>query len=254
MTKVVVIGGSGLIGSQVVQRLTEQGHGAIPASPSSGVNIITGEGVAEVLDGADVLVDVSNAPSWEPQAVMDFFTTSTGNLLSAAQAAGVRHYVALSVVGTDRNPESSYLNAKHAQEKLIKESGVPFSIVHATQFFEFVSGIADSGTEGNTVHVPDALIRPIAAADVASAVARTAIGEPINGEIEVAGPETFRFDELMTKSLAFNNDTRTVVASPEARYFGAVLKERSLVPDEGDALLADTTFGTWLTAGTAAQK
>jgi len=254
MTKVVVIGGTGLIGSQVVQRLIEHGHDAIPASPSSGVNIITGEGVAEVLEGADVLVDVSNAPSWEPQAVLDFFTTSASNLLSAAKAAGVRHYVALSIVGTDRNPESSYFNAKLAQEKLIKESGIPYSIVHATQFFEFVGGIADSGTEGNTVVCPDALIQPIASADVAAAVARTAAGEPINGGVEIAGPEVFRFEELIRKSLAFHGDTRTVVASPEGRYFGAALQEGSLVPAEGAALLADTTFESWLTASAATKK
>lgn len=254
MTRVVVIGGTGLIGSQVIQRLTEHGHEAVAASPSTGVDIITGAGLADVLKGAEVLVDVSNAPNWDERAVMDFFTTATGNLLSAAREAGVKHYVALSIVGTDRNPENSYFVAKAAQEKLIKESGLPYSIVHATQFFEFIGGIADSATEGNTVVCPDALIQPIASADVAAAVARTAAGEPVNGGVNVAGPEAFRFDELLRKSLAFHGDTRTVVANPEAHYFGAALQERSLVPDEGDAILADTTFESWLASSTAAKK
>jgi uncharacterized protein YbjT (DUF2867 family) len=253
MTKIVVIGGSGLIGSQVVAKLTEHGHEAIPASPSTGVNIITGEGLTGVLDGTQVLIDVSNAPNWDDQAVLDFFTTSTGNLLTAAKAAGVGHYVALSIVGTDRNPEIGYFRAKVAQEKLIRESGIPYSIVHATQFFEFVGGIADSGTEGNTVHVPDALIQPIASADVAAAVGRVAVGEPINGGVEIAGPDELRFEELIKISLAFHNDSRSVVSGPEGRYFGAALEERSLVPGSG-ALLADTSFESWLAANAAAQK
>jgi uncharacterized protein YbjT (DUF2867 family) len=253
MKKIVVIGGSGLIGSQLIAKLTEHGHKAISASPSTGVNTITGQGLAEVLDGAQVLVDVSNAPDWQDQAVMDFFTTSTNNLLAASKAAGVEHFVALSIVGTDRNPEIGYFRAKVAQEKLIKESGLPYSIVHATQFSEFVGAIADSGTDGNTVLVPDALIQPIASADVAAAVGRVAVGEPINGGVEIAGPEAYRFEELIRMSLAFHNDPRIVVASPEGRYFGAAVEERGLVPDSG-ALLADTSFESWLTANAAAQK
>jgi uncharacterized protein YbjT (DUF2867 family) len=253
MKKIVVIGGTGLIGSQLIAKLTEHGHEAISASPSTGVNTLTGQGLAEVLDGAHVLVDVSNAPDWQDQAVMDFFTTSTNNLLAASRAAGVGHFVALSVVGTDRNPDIGYFRAKVAQENLIERSGLPYSIVHATQFSEFVGGIADAGTDGNTVHVPDALIQPIASGDVAAAIGRVAIGKPLNGRVEVAGPEAYRFEELIRMSLAFHNDSRVVVAGPDGRYFGAALEERSLVPQSG-ALIADTTFESWLTANAAAQK
>jgi uncharacterized protein YbjT (DUF2867 family) len=203
MTNVVVVGGTGLIGSKVVARLAEQGHEAIAASPKSGVNTLTGEGLAEVLAGAQVVVDVSNSPSFEAKAALEFFTTSTGNLLAAEKTAGVGHYVALSVVATERLPESGYFRAKLAQEKLIKESGSPYSIVHATQFFEFVKNIADSATDGDTVRLSPALIQPIAAAAVASAVARTAVGEPINGTTEIAGPEQFGLDELIRKGLRF---------------------------------------------------
>jgi uncharacterized protein YbjT (DUF2867 family) len=245
MTKVVVIGGTGLIGSKVVARLAEHGHEAIAASPNSGVNTLTGEGLAEVLAGAQVVVDVSNSPSLEDKAALEFFTTSTGNLLAAARTAGVGHHVALSVVGTERLQESGYLRAKLTQEQLIKESGLPYSIVHATQFFEFVSGIADAATDGTTVRLSPALVQPIAADAVASAVARTAVGEPVNGIIEIAGPEQFGLDELIRKGLSFRGDPRAVVADPEARYYGARLGERTLLPG-ADALTLDPRFEDWL--------
>jgi uncharacterized protein YbjT (DUF2867 family) len=243
--KIVVIGGSGLIGSKVVARLAEHGHEAIAASPKSGVNTLTGEGVAEVLAGAQVVVDVSNSPSFEDEAVLEFFTTSTGNLLAAEQPAGVGHHVALSVVGTERLSESGYFRAKLAQEQLIKESGIPYSIVHATQFFEFVSSIADAATDGNTVRLSHARIQPIAADAVAGAVARTAIGEPINGTIEIAGPEQFGLDELIRRGLSFREDPREVVADPQARYFHARLDERMLLPS-ADALILGPRFEDWL--------
>jgi uncharacterized protein YbjT (DUF2867 family) len=245
VTKVVVIGGTGLIGSKVVARLAEHGHEAIAASPKSGVNTLTGEGLAEVLAGAQVVVDVSNSPSFETKAALDFFTTSTGNLLAAERTAGVGHHVALSVVGTERLSESGYFRAKLAQENLIKESGIPYSIVHATQFFEFVKSIADSATDGNTVRLSPALIQPIAADAVASAVARTAVGEPINGTIEIAGPQQFGLDELIRKGLSFRGDPREVVADPQARYYGALLEERMLLPS-ADALTLDPRFEDWL--------
>src|SRR5262245_47497691 len=195
--KLVIIGGTGLIGSKLVTRLREHGHEAVPASPDTGVNTLTGKGLAEVLQGASVVVDVSNSPSFEDKAVMEFFTTSTRNLLENAKAAGVGHFVALSVVGTERIPDSGYLRAKNAQETLIKESGIPYSIVHATQFFEFIKRIADDATDGSTVRVPPVLIQPMASDDVAKAVARVAVGTPLNGTVEVAGPQAFRFDELI---------------------------------------------------------
>jgi uncharacterized protein YbjT (DUF2867 family) len=245
MTKVVVIGGTGLIGSKVVARLADHGHEAIAASPKSGVNTLTGEGLAEVLSGAQVVVDVSDSPSFEDKAVLDFFTTSTSNLLGAEKSAGVGHHVALSVVGTERLSESGYFRAKQAQEKLIRGSGIPYSIVHATQFFEFVKRIADSATDGNTVRLPHALIQPVAADGVASAVARTAVGEPINGTIEIAGPERLGLDELIRKGLSFRQDPREVVADPEARYFGVLLEERTLLPS-GDVLTLGPRFEDWL--------
>jgi uncharacterized protein YbjT (DUF2867 family) len=251
VTKVVVIGGTGLIGSKLVARLAEHGHEAIAASPNSGVNTLTGEGLAEVLAGAQVVVDVSNSPSFEDKAALDFFTTSTGNLLAAEKTADVGHHVALSVVGTDLLLESGYFRAKLAQEKLIRESGIPYSIVHATQFFEFVNGIADAATDGNTVRLSDALIQPIAADAVASAVARTA-GEPINGTLEIAGPEQFGLDELIRKGLSFRGDPREVVVDAEARYFGALLEERTLLPG-ADARILDPRFEDWLVQ-TAPQK
>jgi uncharacterized protein YbjT (DUF2867 family) len=243
--KLVVIGGSGLIGSKVVAKLGEHGHEAVAASPNSGVNTLTGEGVAEVLQGADVVVDVSNSPSFEDAAVLEFFETSTRTLLDAEAAAGVGHHVALSVVGTDRLPESGYMRAKVAQEKLIEGSSIPYSIVHATQFFEFVGRIADGATDGDTVRIPPVLFQPIAADDVATAVARVAVGEPLNGIVEIAGPEQFRFDELVRRALAAHNDPRQVVADPDARYFGAHLSERSIIPGDG-ARLAETRLEDWL--------
>jgi uncharacterized protein YbjT (DUF2867 family) len=242
--KIVVIGGTGLIGSKLVAKLNEHGHDVIPASPNSGVNTLTGEGLAEVLRGADVVVDVSNSPSFEDSAVLNFFTVSTGNLLAAEKEAGVGHHVALSVVGTDRLADSGYFRAKIAQEQLIKESGQPYSIVHATQFFEFVQSIAQAGTVGNTVRLSPALIQPIAADDVATAVGRTAVGAPLNGTVEVAGPEEFGLDELIRKGLAFLGDPREVVTDPSAKYFNATLQDRELLPG-ADALIFDTRFGDW---------
>ncbi len=243
--KIVVIGGSGLIGSKVVTMLRERGQEAVAASPNSGVNTLTGEGLAEVLKGASVVVDVSNSPSFEDAAVLEFFKTSTGNLLTYEATAGVGHHVALSIVGTDRLPDSGYMRAKVAQEKLIKESSIPYSIVRATQFFEFVNRIADSATDGNTVRVPPVRFQPMAADDVASAVGRVAMGSPLNGTIEIAGPEQFRFDELIRLGLSASKDPRDVIADLHARYFGTELSERSLVPDD-DAQLGETRFEDWL--------
>jgi uncharacterized protein YbjT (DUF2867 family) len=245
MTKVVVIGGTGLVGSKLVARLTEHGHEPLAASLDTGVNTLTGDGLAEALVGGQVVVDVSNSPSFEDKAVLDFFTTSTNNLLAAEKTAGVGHHVALSVVGTERLAESGYFRAKIAQEKLIRQSDIPYSIVHATQFFEFVESIADSATDGSTVRLSQALVQPIAAEAVASAVARTAVGEPINGIIEIAGPDQFGLDELIRKGLSFRGDPREVVADPEARYFGALLKERTLLPS-ANALTYDPRFEDWL--------
>ncbi|MER5436706.1 SDR family oxidoreductase [Streptomyces sp. NPDC002588] len=243
--KVVVIGGTGLIGSKVVGKLSEHGHEAVAAAPNTGVNTLTGEGLAEVLEGASVVVDVSNSPSFEDQAVMDFFRTSTTNLLKAEAEAGVKHHVALSVVGTERLQESGYFRAKQAQEELIKASGVPFSIVHATQFFEFMKGIADLSTEGDTVRLAPVKIQPIYSGDVAAAVGRTAVGAPVNGVVEVAGPDEFQLDELLRKALAAKNDPRTVVTDPHAPYSGAELKETTLLPGP-DARIAETRFADWV--------
>ena len=243
--KIVVIGGSGLIGSKVVKKLDAQGHKAVSASPNSGVNTLTGEGLAEVLKAAQVVVDLSNSPSFEEKAVMEFFQTSTGNLLKYERAAGVGHHVALSVVGTERLPESPYLRAKAAQEKLIRESLIPYSIVHATQFFEFAKRIADEATDGNTVRLPPVQFQPMAAEDVASAVARVAVGTPLNRVLEIGGPEQFRFDDFIRKGLSARNDPRQVVADPHAPYFGTELSERSLVPNDG-AQLGEIRFADWL--------
>jgi len=245
--KIVVIGGTGLIGSKLVTNLTEHGHEAVAASPNTGVNTLTGEGVAEVLVGAQVVIDVSNSPSFADDAVMDFFTTSTTTLLAAEKTAGVGHHVALSVVGTDRLPESGYFRAKVAQENLIKNSGLPYSLVHATQFFEFVKSIADAATVGTTVRLSPALVQPIAAADVARAVGRTAVGEPLNGTLEIAGPTVLGLDELVRGALELRGDPREVVSDPSAPYFGAVLAERTLVPGP-DATLFETTLEQWLQA------
>jgi len=243
--KVLVIGGTGLVGSKLVKTLIEQGHEAVPASPNTGVNTVTGEGLSEAVEGAGVVVDVSNSPSLEKATALDFFSTSTANLLAAAAAAGVGHHVALSVVGTERLSESGYFRGKIAQEKLIKESSIPYSIVHATQFFEFLQGIADGATEENLVRLAPVLIQPMAADDVAMLVARTVVGPPVNGTVEVAGPEQFRLDEFIGKGLSARNDPREVIADPKARYFGAVLGERTLVP-AGEAILGATQFEDWL--------
>ena len=243
--KIVVIGGSGLIGSKLVNKLREQGNEAIAASPNSGVNSLTGEGLSQALKGASVVVDVTNAPSWEDAAVMKFFETSTRNLLSYEAAAGVGHHVALSVVGTERLLESGYFRAKIAQEKLIKASSIPYSIVRATQFYEFVKGISDFSTRGNEVHLPPALIQPMAADDVANEVGRIATGLPVNGTVEIGGPEQFRLDELIRRGLAARKDQRKVVADPQATYFGIKVTERALVPEK-NARLGKTRFDEWL--------
>ena len=245
--KIVVIGGHGRIGSKVVETLQAHGHDAVAADLGTGVNTLTGEGLAEALDGADVVIDVSNSPSFEDAAVLEFFQTSTGNILAAETAAGVGHHVALSVVGADRLPDSGYLRAKVAQEQLIRDSSIPYSIVRATQFFEFVDAIADAATDGDTVRLPAALIQPIAADDVVRAVGRISLGTPVNGIVEVAGPEPFRFDKLIRYGLSARNDPRHVVADPGARYFGTKLTDTSLLPG-GHAQLAETRFADWLGA------
>jgi uncharacterized protein YbjT (DUF2867 family) len=245
--KIVVIGGHGRVGSKVIDKLAEHGHEAVAADLKTGVNTLTGEGLAEALDGADVVVDVSNSPSFEDEAVLEFFQTSTGNILAAEKAAGVGHHIALSVVGSDRLPDSGYLRAKVAQEKLIEDSSIPYSIVRATQFFEFVDAIADEATDGDTVRLPAARIQPIAVDDVARAVARIAAGTPVDGIVEIGGPEPFRFDELIRQGLAARNDPRHVVADPEARYFGTKLADTSLLPGE-HARLGEIRFEDWLGA------
>ena len=242
--KIVIIGGTGLIGSKVVRKLREQGNDAVPASPDTGVNTLTGDGLAEVLKGAAVVVDVSNSPSFEDAAVLHFFQTSTANLLKTEAAAGVRHHIALSVVGTDRLSESGYMRAKIAQEKLIEGSSIPYSIVHATQFFEFIKSIADAATQGDTVRLAPVLIQPMAAEDVATAVAGVAVGAPLNDIVEVAGPEQFRLDEIVRRYLTARDDPRSVIADPHARYYGAELGERTLVPD--NATIGETRFEDWL--------
>src|SRR5947207_4776175 len=248
--KIVVIGGSGLIGLKLVKQLRDHGHEAVAASPDSGVNSVTGEGLAEVLKGASVVVDVSNSPSWEDAEVLKFFETSTRNLLTYEAAAGVGHHVALSVVGTDQLSESGYFRAKIAQEKLIKESSIPYSIVHATQFFEFLKGLADISFDGEKVRLPPVLFQPMAADDVASAVERIAVGPPLNGIVEIGGPEEFRVDELVQRRLTSLKDPREVIADPNARYSGAEVGERTLVPGK-DARLETTPFDTWLTQSAA---
>ncbi len=248
--KIVVIGGTGLIGSKLVKKLREQGHDAVAAAPNTGVNTLTGEGLAEVLKAASVVVDVSNSPDWEDAAVLKFFETSTRNLLTAGATAGVRHHVALSVVGTDRLSESGYFRAKIAQEKLIRESSIPYTIVHATQFFEFLKGLADISMIGEKVHLPSVLFQPMAADDVAAAVGRIAVGPPANGIIEIGGPEQFRVDDLVRRRLASLKDAREVIADPNARYAGAKLSERTLVPGN-DARLGETRFETWLSQSAA---
>ncbi|USX53066.1 SDR family oxidoreductase [Lentzea sp. HUAS12] len=246
--RIVVIGGTGLIGSQVVKRLGEHGHDAVPASPNSGVNTLTGEGVEEVLKSADVLVDVSNSPSFADDDVMNFFTTATTNLTKAAAAAGVGHYVALSIVGTDELPESGYLRAKVAQEELIRESGLTYSIVRATQFFEFAGAIANSAEQDGVVRLPHGGVQPVAASDVAAVVGRTAATAPIGGVLEIGGPEEFTMDGWVRTVLAHRQDEREVVGDPRAKYFGTFLTGRQLVPNAG-AQLQPTSLREWLDAG-----
>src|SRR5689334_7755559 len=228
--KIVVVGGTGLIGSKLVTKLREHGHEAVPAAPNTGVNTVTGEGLAEVLKGASVVIDVSNSPSWDDAAVLNFFETSTRNLLTHEATAGVKHHVALSVVGTDRLSESGYFRAKIAQEKLIRESSIPYSIVHATQFFEFLKGLADWQMVGEEVHLPPVLFQPMAADDVASGVANIAVSPPANGIVEIGGPEQFRLDELVRRRLESLKDPRKVITDPNARYSGAKISEKTLVP------------------------
>jgi len=243
--KIVVIGGSGLIGTKLVSRLRQKGHEVVAASPNSGVNTITGEGLADALAGAQVVVDVANSPSFEDRAVLEFFQTAGRNLLAAEAAAGVRHHVALSVVGTDRLPDSGYLRAKLAQENLIKASKIPYTIVRSTQFFEFLNGIAQSSTVGQTVRLSPALLQPIASDDVAAALADATLGAPVNGTIEVAGPERLPLDELARRYLSAIQDRRQVVGDAKARYFGTVINDQSLTPGD-NARLGSIRFDDWL--------
>jgi uncharacterized protein YbjT (DUF2867 family) len=243
--KIVVIGGTGLIGSKLVEKLRKDGHEPLAASPDTGVNTITGEGLAEALEGAQVVVDVANAPAWDDEAVLDFFQTSSRNLLAAEAAAGVGHHVALSVVGTDRVPESGYFRAKAAQEELVKTGPTPYTIVRATQFFEFIGRIADSGTDGNTVRLSPALVQPEAADDVAATLADVAVGAPLNDTVELAGPEAFPLTEFARRLLSAKDDPRQVTADVHARYFGAELDDGTLTPGD-DARIAPTRFEDWL--------
>ena len=243
--KSVVIGGTGLIGSKLVEKLDSEGHQALAASPGTGVNSITGQGLAEAFEDADVVVDVANAPVRDDAAVLDFFQTSAGNILAAEVAAGVKHHVALSIVGTDRLPDSGYFRAKLAQEETIKTGSVPYTILRATQFFEFIKGIADGSTDGNTVRLPPVFIQPESADDVAAALADIAVSAPVNGIVELGGPEQFRLDELAQRVLRANNDPRRVMADVRARYFGAELAEHSLTPGR-DARIAPTRLEDWL--------
>ena len=249
--KIVIVGGTGLIGAKLVNLLRSGGHEVIAASPSQGINSITGEGLTEALTGAQVVVDVTNSPSWEDKAVLDFFETSTRNVLAAEVKTGVGHHVALSIVGCDRLPASGYLRAKVAQEKLIKASPIPYTIVRATQFFEFVGGIADSATNGQTVSLPSALFQPILSDDVAITVAKIAGAKPLNGTVELAGPDAIPFDEVVRQYLTAHNDPRTVVIDEQARYFDTPLETRSLVPEGENPLLGSARFADWLNRTTA---
>ncbi|GHJ47673.1 LysR family transcriptional regulator [Catellatospora sp. TT07R-123] len=248
--KIVIIGGTGLIGTKVGGLLRAAGHEVVAASPSTGVDTVAGTGLAEVLTGADVVVDVTNSPSFEDRAVLEFFQTSTRNLLAAEAAAGVGHHVALSIVGADRIPDSGYMRAKVAQENVIKSGPVPYTVVRATQFLEFVGAIADGATQGDGVHLPPALMQPIAADDVAAALAEAATEPPVGGAVDIAGPERYGQDEFVRRFLAAEHDTRTVVTDPAARYFGALLEETSLVP-LGEARLGAISLADWLAARTA---
>lgn len=245
VTKIVVIGGSGLIGTKLADRLRRSGHEVVAASPKSGVNTITGEGLAGALAGAQVVVDVANSPSFEDRAVLEFFETSGRNLLAAEAAAGVGHHVALSVVGTDRLLESGYFRAKMAQENLIKAAEIPYTILRSTQFFEFTGGIAQSATDGQTIRLSPSLIQPVVSDDVAAALTDVTLGAPVNGTVELAGPEQFRLDELVRQFLRANRDARQVVTDANARYFGAVLNDQSLIPGDNPRI-ASTRFADWL--------
>lgn len=248
--KIVVIGGTGLIGSKLVQNLRERGHDVLAAAPSTGVNSITREGLAQAMDGADIVVDVANASSWEDQAVLEFFETSSRNLLAAEAAAGVRHHVALSIVGSERLPENGYFRAKVAQENLIEASGIPYTILRATQFFEFVGGIAQAATVGEEICLSPALIQPMASDDVVAALTEVTLATPVNGTVEVAGPEAMPLDELVRRFLRATQDTRKVVPDVHARYFGSVLDDQSLTPGKNPRLGA-IRFEDWLGQSTA---
>ncbi|WP_375739060.1 SDR family oxidoreductase [Pseudomonas boanensis] len=248
--KIVVIGGTGLIGSKLVKNLRERGHDVLAGSPNTGVNSITRVGLAEAMDGAEIVVDVANAPSWEDKAVLEFFETSGRNLLAAEAAAGVRHHVALSIVGSERLPENGYFRAKVAQENLIKASGIPYTIVRATQFFEFVGGIAQSATVGEEICLSPALIQPIASDDVVAALADLTLAIPVNGTVEIAGPEAMPLDELVRRFLRATQDTRKVVPDVHARYFGALLDDQSLTPGKNPRL-GVIHFEDWLGQSTA---
>jgi len=243
--KIVVIGGTGLIGSKTVAQLQQRGHEAVAAAPNTGVNTITGDGLAAALAGAVVVIDVSNSPSLGEKEAMDFFGTSARNIAAAERTAGVGHHVALSVVGTDRLQDSGYFRAKLAQERMIADAGIPYSLVHATQFFEFIRSIAQTSTVGDEVHVPPVAFQPMAADDVASAIVEVALGEPVNGLVEIAGPETFTMDEAVGRVLAFDRDPRTIIADPAAPYFGVQVNDRSLVPGPG-ARLGTTRLDWWV--------
>ena len=251
--KIVVIGGTGRIGSKVVNKLREHGHEAVAAAPNTGVNTLTGEGLAEVLKGTSVVVDVSDSPQWDDAAVLKFFETSTRNQLKYEAAASVGHHVALSVVGTDRLSESGYFRGKIAQEKLIRESSIPYTIVHATQFFEFLKGLADWSMVGDEVHLPPVLFQPMAAEDVASGVAKVAVSPAANGIVEIGGPEQFRLDELVRRRLESLKDPRKVITDPNARYSGAKISEKTLVPGS-NARLGETRFENWLTQSAAQRQ
>ncbi len=242
--KIVVIGGTGLIGSKVVRRLEAHGHQAVAASPDTGVNSLTGEGLDEVMTGASVVIDLSNSPSFEDQAVLDFFRTATTNVLAAEKRAGVGHHVALSIVGTERSPQIGYFRAKVAQEELIEASGIPFSLVHATQFFEFVKPIAASSEVDGVIRIQPVNFQPIAGDDVADEVAKVAMGEPLNARVEIAGPDKLRMDEFFRKALAELGDPREVVTDPEATYYGAVVSEDALVP-VGEVVLGRIHYADW---------
>jgi uncharacterized protein YbjT (DUF2867 family) len=243
--KIIVIGGNGLIGSQLVAKLKQTGHDTVPASPRSGVNAVTGEGLAGALTGADVVVDVANAPSWEPAAVLEFFERSCKNLVATEAAAGVKHHVALSIVGAERSPDNTYFRAKLAQEKIVKASSIPYSIVRATQFFEFLGAIGEAGVTDGKIVVPSALFQPIASVDVADRLAEVATGRPLNGTIDIAGPEKAPFNEFVARRLKASGDSRPVAGDPKAPYYGAPIDDTSLIP-LGEARLGKTPLATWL--------